>query len=340
MSQRINLIDALEPRRLFAVLTPAETVSASITTVGQFKEWTLPLVAGRAVAIAAGDTGTTNFAPALSLIDPSGKTVSTSSGDKGAFISTTSLVTGTYKVRMKDVGNDQKGTARLTAFYYAPTITDSDDAFTAESGRRRASTIQPGDLDVWTINASSSQFLSALVAENKSGDAIGVGLQIVGPDGKLIKNTTNDKGAKIDVQGSKSGKYYVIVYEPGQDATGRYGITFAQTSAPQYTGDPDTATALAKDELRNGDLPAGDYDIFSINMMAGQTISATLSRTTGSLDPELLLIDSTGKIIASNNGSPGVTLTATVPSKGTYYLLLRDREADDGGQYSIRYTFA
>jgi hypothetical protein len=337
MNLRSSLIDSLEPRRLFAALTPGQTISASITTVGQYKEWTLPLVAGRAVAISAGDAGTTSFAPGLSLIDPAGKTVSTSSGDKGAFISTTSLVTGTYKVRMKDVGNDQKGSVRVTAFYYAPTITDSDDAYIAESGRRRASTIQPGDLDIWTINASNSQFLSSLAVENKAGDPIGVGMQMIGPDGKLIKNTTSTMGTRVDVQGSKKGNYYVMIYEPGQDATGRYGITFAQTSAPQYAGDPDTATPLSRDTKRVGDLPAGDYDIFALNLSAGQGIAVSFARTTGSLDPELLLIDSTGKVIASNNGSPGVTLSATVSSGGSYYLLLRDRESDDGGQYAVQY---
>lgn len=340
MHQGISIIDSLEPRQLFAALTPGQTLTTSITAVGQTKTWTLPLVAGRQVTVSAGDTGSTSFAPELSLLDPNGKVVATSSGDKGAFLTTAALVSGTYTVRLRDVSNDQIGSARVTAFAYAATITDSDDAYTAESGRRRASTIQPGDLDVWTINASDSQFLSVLATENTVGASIGVGIQVIGPDGKLISQKTSTKGAKIDVAGSKSGKYYAVIFEPGSDATGRYGISFAQTSALQYIGDPDTATPLPAGTTRNGDLPGGDMDVFAINLSAGQSITATLARTTGSLDPEMLLVDSSGNIVASVNGSPSATLNATASTSGTYYLILRDREADDGGQYTINYSLA
>ncbi|MBC7784264.1 MAG: hypothetical protein H7144_10525 [Burkholderiales bacterium] len=333
-------MDQLEPRQLFAVLTPGQTVTTTISVIGQQKNWTVPLVAGRAVTVAAGDLGTGSFATQLSLINPSGAVVATNSGNAGAFVTTTALVTGTYTVRLSDVGNNQTGSARVTAFYYASSITDSDDAFAAESGRRRAATIQPGDLDVWTLSASQAQFLSTVATENRSGDVLGIGVQLIGPHGKIVQQKSSDKGVKIDVSNSAAGKYYAVVYEPGSNATGRYGISFARAPGTQYAGDPDTATPLPANTTRYGDLPGGDIDIFAITIAAGKKLSATVARTTGLLSPELLLIDPTGKVVATVNGSTTATLNYTAVSAGKYWLVARDREADNGGQFSIKYTLS
>jgi len=337
MSITARFVDSLEPRQLFTSLTPGQTVTATIGKVGQVQEYTVSLVAGRNITVAAGDKGTTSFATDLRLINPSGQVVASSSGDTGAFISTTAAVTGTYKVRIGDVGNNQTGSASVTAFYYASSITDSDDAYAAESGRRRAATIGPGDLDVWTLTATAGNFLSVVATENVVGESIDIGVILVGPDGKVVSAKTSSAGVKIDVASSAKGNYYAVVYEPGQNATGRYGISFARAPGAQYAGDPDTINPLQNNVTRNGDLPGGDMDIWSLSLTRGQTISVSILRTTGSLDPELLLIGPDGKVVSSANGSTSASLSYTITTTGTYWILARDREADDGGQYAIKY---
>lgn len=79
-------------------------------------------------------------------------------------------------------------------------------------------------------------------------------------------------------------------------------------------------------------------DVWSVSLKANQKISITIKRVTSSLDPELLLVGPTGAIVASANGSPNATLTTTVSAAGTYWIVARDREADDGGKFSIVYT--
>lgn len=340
MSNAVFSIDPLEPRQLMTALTPAVTTTSSITTLGQTKNWTVPLVAGRQFVLAIADMGTTTFAPLVQLYNPSGVLVATATGDKGAVMNINAPVTGTYRVRVRDNGDNQTGSVKLTAFYYANPITDSDDAFTEQSGRRFAATIEPGDLDVWTFPATRGMFMSVLCAENIPGNATTFGLILISPTGKVVQQKTNPTGMKIDVPGtsSVSGNYYAIVYEDGQDATGRYGISFAATPGTQYAGDPDTVTPLSPGVVRNGDLPGGDMDIWGVSLKANQKISITIKRLTSSLDPELLLVGPTGAIVASANGSPNATLTTTVSAAGTYWIIARDREADDGGQFSIVYT--
>ena len=334
-----NLIDVLEPRRLFAGLTAGVTATSSITTSASTKNWTVSLKAGQAIVVAVGDTGTTPFAPELALIGPDGKTMTTTSGDKGAFLSKTAATSGTYTVRVRDVGQNQSGSIKVTAFYTGSTaVTDSDDAFTAQSGRRFAATIEPGDLDVWKVDGKAGQFLSVVATENKVGDPVDPGVMLVGPDGKIVTTKTSETGIKIDQASIKTGTYYAVVFESGADNTARYGISFGQTPGVQTTEDPDTQKILTSGETRTGDLPGGDIDLFQVSLTAGGKISLTVARgSTGSLDPELLVIDPTGKVVASANGSSTASVTYTTLTSGTFSFLLRDRESDDGGQYKLTY---
>lgn len=341
-SDRMPIIAAepFEGRRLFASITAGITQTVAInTTTAKTKDFTVTLKAGQAFVAAAGDPGTTSFAPELLLISPTGRTVATVGGDKGALLSTTVSTTGTYTLRVRDSKSDQSGSVKVTAFYTgASTITDSDDAFTAQSGRRFAATIAPGDLDVWTVNAKAGQFLSVFATENIVGSALDPGIILIGPDGKIITTKTSETGIKIDQPSLKTGKYYAIAVESGQNDTGRYGISFAQTPGVQYTGDPDTQAPLVSGTSRTGDLPGGDIDVFQVSATAGKTFKLTLARTTGSLDPEILVVDPTGKIVASANGSTSATLTYKALTSGTFSIITRDREADDGGMYKLTYS--
>ena len=326
---------------MFASLTAGQTVMTSVSTSATTKNWTLPLKAGQAYAVAVGDTGTSSFATELTLIGPDGKTVITTSGDKGAFVNRTAAVTGNYTVRVRDVGQNQSATVRVTAFYTGSTsVTDSDDATTAQSGRRTPATIQPGDLDVWKINGKAGQFLSVVATENNVGSPLDVGVLLVGPDGRAIVTKTSETGIKIDQSSIKTGTYYAVVFENGANDTGRYGISFGQTPGTQYSGDPDTQSPLVNGGTRNGDLPGGDIDIWQVSATAGRKFSLSITRSTGSLDPELLLIDPSGKVVASANGSTSASLNYTALTSGTYSILARDREADDGGRFNLTYKLS
>lgn len=332
-------IDALEPRKYFATLTPAETYATSLKTTGAQKNWTIPLVAGQNVTLAAGDRSASALQTELILIGPTGKVYRRSVGEEGSFISLNVPVSGNWRVRLRDLDRNDTGSVQVTAFYYAPTIVDGDDAFNAESGRRRAATVDIGDLDVWTISAAQGQFLSVLATENTAGAAADIGVLVIGPDGKVVTGAEHEQGVKIDIPSSKAGNYYAVVYEAGaNDANARYGISFARAPGAQYGGDPDTIDPLQPGVTRTGDLPGGDMDIFPVTLTAGQNFSASLVRAAGSLDPELLLISPAGQVVKTTNGTTSTLLTQAISTTGTYWIVARDREGDDGGPYALTYT--
>lgn len=333
-----HLIDTLEPRRMLASLASGVTWPTVLSARSSQKNWTIELVAGQNLTLAAGDVDSGAIQTELILIAPNNKALRRSVGENGSFISYNAPVSGTYRVRVRDVGRNDFGNVQVTAFYYQPSITDSDDAFVAESGRRRPATIEPGDLDVWTLTSAQGQFLSVHAAENTTGSSVDIGMLIIGPDGKVVTGGENERGVKLDIPNARSGNYYAVVYEAAADDSGRYGITFGRVPGEQYSGDPDTNTPLQNGVTRTGDMPAGDYDIWGINLSSGNSFSATLSRSGGSLNPELLLIDPTGQLVKSTNGNTSTTLTYSITTSGTWWLLGRDRDANSGGAFTILYS--
>ena len=340
MSRNTPLIDSLEPRRLCATLAAGDTYPTNISGSGVQKNWSINLTAGQSIVVAAGETASGPLQTELILIAPTGKAIARSVGDKGSFIGKVAPVTGTYRVRVRDLGRNDTGGVRVTAFFTGGTVADSDDAGTIESGRRRASNISPGDLDVWTIPATAGQYLSAVATENDVGAALGMGVLLIGPNGRGVASKESPTGVAIDQPAAQAGTYYAVVYEAGADASGLYGISFARTPGVQYNGDPDTQTPLSSGVARTGDLPGGDTDVFQVSVPANRGVSVTLKGTTGSLDPELLIIDPLGNVVTRANSSNSATAVVnfTATRAGTYSILARDRESDDGGRFTLTYT--
>ena len=337
------MLDPLESRRLFATLVAGQTAVTATSSPTQLKNYSVSLTAGQFVAIAAGDRGTGSFTPKIQLIGPNHKTVRTAIGDTGAFLGTVAPTTGTYIVRLTDETRTHTGSVNVTAFYTGSSkVTDGDDAVstTNYSGRRFGATLSPGDLDVWAIKATKGQFLSVDAAENVAGADLGVGIALINPDGTGLTSSESSTSVKIDVNSASSGYYYAVAYVPAQNATGRYGISFGQTPGTQYAGDPDVTAPLVSGQTRTGDLPAGDIDIYQASLTKGQTVSLTVSRDDSTVEPEILLVDSAGKVVSSSHGTKTASLSYTLLTGGTYSILLRNYEGDANGAYTFEYSLS
>jgi hypothetical protein len=155
-----------------------------------------------------------------------------------------------------------------------------------------------------------------------------------------VRSSESATGVKVDQAAAKAGTYYAVVYEPSADATGIYGISFARTPGAQYGGDPDTQTPLSSGVARTGDLPGGDTDVFQVPLARGAAANVTIKGTTGSLDPELLIVDPLGNVVTTANAahSASATVQFAAAREGTYSIIARDRESDDGGKFTLTFT--
>lgn len=339
MRTRPPVVDALEPRRLFDTLTPGVSVETAVTAARPNKNWTIDLVAGQAIYVAAGETTASAFQTQLILIAPTRKAIARGVGDSGAFVGKVAPVSGTYIVRVRDTAGTNRSGVTLTAFYTGPApAVDSDDAGVVESGRRYATSISPGDLDVWRIDAEDGQFLSIVGNENSNASPVGIGVAVIGPDGAGVTAAENDTGFILDVPEVRSGTYYAVVFEPGANASGRYGISFGLTPGVQYDGDPDTQQPLVSGTPRNGDLPSGDVDVFQVSVNRRQRINLTLARNGGAFQPAIQLIDPNGDPVAFTDGTSTASLSYRTLLSGTYSILARNRGPGTGGLYRLSYS--
>ena len=338
---RRHIIERLEFRCLFDALTSGVTLNGSIASTGEVDTHSISVSAGQTLVVALGENEGQALDPQVELRSPNGGVIRTDSGEAGTYYHVTAPATGTYQLLISDAGSNDTGSYQLTVFRPGTQGTGEEGA-DSQSGRRRTGTIEAGDLDVWTIQATRGQYLGAIVAENKVGDAVDIGMLVFAPDGSLVTEKTSELGVQHDILASEStsGTYRVVIFEPGANDSGRYGISFGQFPGAQYAGDPDTLNRLQNGESRNGDAPSADFDIWPIYIDEGSTFSVTATRATGSLDPELIFFAPDSSVISTANGATVATINATATVSGTHWLLLRDREADDGGRYDIQYNLS
>lgn len=332
-------LEQVEPRRLLAALVSSTTVNGSIQSETEIDSFTISVQSGDPLFVALGNVPSGSFVPRMQILSPSGATLLNGTAEPGRLYAGTASQSGTYTIRVTEDGQDATGNYTLTAFTTGVNQVDSDTG-NVESGRRFAANISPGDLDVWEIDATAGQQLSTIVTENTSGENMDVAVSMYAPDGTLVSSKVDEAGILIEHKATQTGTYTVVVHESGADESGIYGITFTRLPGPQYSGDPDT-TFLEAGQFRSVNLPGGDADVWTFYAKAGVNISSTLTAEFGSLlNPALLLYGPDGTLLRSLGGTSTVTVSATAPSTGNYWIVGRDVESDTGGSATFSYTLS
>lgn len=325
-----RMIDPLERRQLLADLTSGVSITGTVNG-SQMQTYTFQGKEDYVVIAVAGDLDGGAFSPAIDLLDANNAVLKAETGSNQAYLRHVIPANGTYKLRVRDAILTNSGSYKLTMFT-AGTQGNDDDSSTGAiaSGRRIANTVGPGDLDIYTVNMTIGSMFSAIATENNSGHALALGMDIVTPSGVFLTGSTNEKGVGFDTLATENGNYYVIV-RSNSAALGTYGYTNARVPGSQYESDPDYGQ-LTSGQAKSGDMPRGDIDVFYFYAEPGTSISATMARGSGSgLDAYLMLYLPSGELLTAAED----TVSETATYGGTYWIVARDFEADDGGTYSI-----
>lgn len=113
--------------------------------------------------------------------------------------------------------------------------------------------------------------------------------------------------------------------------------------APGLRPVPSTPYSIAVGDVFLGTLGAGDQDVVSVSLTAGDRYAISLSGrgTTPGLDTVLELYDSRGNLVASNDDSgTGLNslVSVTIGATGTYFLLARGYDNAEAGSYRLGVT--
>jgi hypothetical protein len=316
---------------------------------GDLDVWTFTATAGDRIAVHIGEIAETDdFRPWIRVWSPTGTTLGSAFGTDAAELGDLiAPVTGTYLVVVAsaDPGVDGTGTYRLTMTHTPGPITVSagDQGGPLTNGGMHTGEIIQGDVDVWTFTATAGDRIAVHIGEIAETDDFRPWIRVWTPTGATLGSAFGTDAAELgDVIAPVTGTYLVVVAsaDPGVDGTGTYRLTMTHTPGPIAVSAGDQGGALTNGATHAGEIVQGDLDVWTINVTAGQHITAQISETSETDDfrPWIRVWAPNGATLGSAFGiSTAQLISGAAPVTGTYLVLVgsADPGVDGTGTYSL-----
>ena len=194
---------------------------------------------------------------------------------------------------------------------YGDTISEATEV---SLGSSTSGSLSEGDIDYFRVTISSAGFLT--VSTTGSVDTEGA---ILDSSGTVLDDDDDDgegRNFRVSVPVS-AGTYYIAVEGWGAD-TGDYtlDVQYQEQKADETLAG---ATEVDLGSSTSGSLSARDTDYFRVEMTGSGILTVS---TTGSVDTEGAIWDSSGTVLARDSDSgEGWNFRVSVPvSAGTYYI--------------------
>jgi hypothetical protein len=326
--------------------------SGAISTAGEIDTWTFVATAGTGIVVDIGETGVNSaFVPWIRLFGPGGGLVAGGNnwGALAAQIAVTAPSSGTYTVQVAsaDSGNNDVGTYVLTSVRTAGPyfITPGDEGGALTNGANHAGTIHLGDVDPWTIAATAGDTVLLNIGETGPNSAFVPWIRVYGPGGGLVAGGNNwgNLAAQVSVTAPITGIYTVVVStaDSGNDDTGTYLLTMIQTPGAFSVPAGDEGGSLTNGGNHTGTLHLGDFDAWTLNATAGETVVVNIAETGANSPfvPWIRVYGPGGGLVAGGNnwGDLAAQVTVTAPITGIYTVVVSTADSgnDATGTYQI-----
>jgi subtilisin family serine protease len=298
------------------------STSISTSTPGQNGRLTFNGTAGQRITLKiSGVSYTSAF---VSIVRPDGAAVGTNAfiGTGGGFIDTRSLpVTGAYSIFV-DPQSTATGSATFNLYDVPP---DAGGTMTAGGAPLTATMATPGQNARITFEGQAGQRISLKISQATLSAA---NLSIAKPDGStLVSNTLfGSAGTFIDTRTLPSAGTYTITIDPQGTATGSATLTLydvpADTTGNVSAGGPPLTISMST---------PGQNARITFDGRAGQSVSLRFSSVTvTSSYVSILKPDGTTLVPQTFVTSVGRTITATLPSDGSYTIVIDPQGAATG----------
>lgn len=325
---------------------------------GDLDTWTFTAAVGDSLVLRAGEVtdsgGTQGFTPALRLYGPSGALLDSDTRNLNVVeVGVTATSGGTYVVVVSDGGAylDAAGTYRLD-FARSPgavEVSAGDEGGPLTNGGTHAGSIQPGDLDVWTLTAQAGDSLvlrAGEVTDNGGTQGFTPSLRLYGPNGALLdSDASNLNVVEVGATATTTGSYTVVVADGGAylDGAGTYRLHFVRAPAPLEVTAGDEGGALTNGSTHGGAIHAGDLDAWTFTAEAGDSLVLRAGEVTDvggtqGFTPAVRLYGPNGALLDSDTANVNaVEVAVTAPGAGTYLVVVGDGGAylDGAGTYRL-----
>jgi hypothetical protein len=282
------------------------------------------------------------LSPEVKILDPTGAMVCQAAGGYCVYgtaeIGSCALTSsGTYTILLDDCGNAKTGNYNL----YLQRLNRPGDAVPFAFGATVTAAIgAAAEKDTSTFSAASGDAINVAVTttsgtlspEVKIVDSVGaVVCQASG--GYCVYGTAEIGNCAL----SSNGTYTILLDDCGNAKTGSYNIYL------QRLNDPEQATVIGPGTIEGRiDVPA-EKDAYTFFATSAGSIRVTMTTSSGSLSPDVKVIDQNGVVLCAAAGSYCVYGTAEIAScsvsaPGRYSIIADDCGNGKTGDYDLTLT--
>jgi hypothetical protein len=221
-------------------------------------------------------------------------------------------------------------------------ITAGDEGGVMTSGTTYMGTITTGDLDAYSIDAPAGATLAVSLGEVVAGATLAPWVRIVGPTGSVLGTYYNSAAAYAVATAPTAGVYTILVSDGsgGYAGTGEYRLTAVVAPATQVITAGDEGGVMTSGTNYAGTIATGDLDTYTFTASAGDNIVVSLGEVVAgsALSPWIRLIGPTGTVLNSVSGAATAQISRTVPTTGTYTVLVSDGSGGYAGTGAYQLT--
>jgi cysteine-rich repeat protein len=318
-------------------------IAAGVVPGGDIDTYTFTAAGGEVVSIAVGQSlADTFFQPCWQLFDPTGAAVgaltcspvSSTSGTPAQAV--TLSAAGTYTVMVTEAQADfRTGSYQLNV--HGLSGSNACGAAPSFCGDIAAELSPAGDVDSYSFAGTAGEVVAIAVGQSLADTFFQPCWQLFGPSGVAVTSLAcaplgGTAGTVAEVVTlPESGTFTIALHEQQADfRTGSYQLNVHGLSASNACG---AVPAFCAD-IASALNPAGDLDSFSFTGAAGEVVAIGVGQSSADSFFQTCwqLFGPSGaavSLLACSTGTSGTpTQLITLPSAGTYTVLLSEQQAD------------
>ena len=316
-----------------AVMSSGLRVTGTIDTLGDSDSFTVLAEAGSDLLMTIGETGgASSFNLAVEIFAPDGRSLLTGTQDTGFELDLFNIgATGTYTYVVRENEGNATGT-------YAMTVTVADttpDIGNTElvSGQPTFASIEAGDIDAYTIEATPGADLLLTIGETAGNSSFSLSVDVYGPDGRFVTRRAVDTGFELDLFDVQAGMYTYFVRENGGNTVGSYALTAVVADSAI----DDTDVRLDSGQPVTGAVDIGDIDTFTLEAGAGADLLLTIGETAGnsSFSLSVDVYNPVGAFVGRFAADTGFDVNVFNADAGIYTYVVRENGGNNTGSYAI-----
>jgi uncharacterized protein YhfF len=322
---------------ILGTITAGTPITVTTTFAGQNARYTFSGTAGQQVSVnATNSTYAGCIALTLNILKPDGTSLGSTGtcGTTDLLDSLTLPTTGTYTVLV-----DPGGTATGSATVLLSSFSDIIGTITAGTPIT-VTTTAIGQNAKYTFSGTAGQQISVTISNSTYTGCNALVVSILKPDATTLGSAgiCNSTSGFLDSLTLPTTGTYTVLVNPQGTATGSATVllnSFADVTGSITAGTPVTATTVT----------AGQNALYTFSGTAGQQVSVTISNSTYTgcnavvvsiLKPDATTLGSTGIC----NGTSGFLDSLTLPTTGTYTVLVNPQGTTTGSATVLLSSFA